>query len=73
MTLRATAFQDPAAYFHRYVALTEAEAEDEGRRIWKEINLVNLEENIAPTRQRATLILRKDSDHSVNEVRLRRR
>ncbi len=73
MTLRATAFQDPAAYFHRYVSWTEAEAEDEGRRIWKEINLVNLEENIAPTRERATLILRKDSDHSVNEVRLRRR
>lgn len=73
LTLRATAFQDPAAYFHRYASLTEAEAEDEGRRIWKEINLVNLEENIAPTQERATLILRKDLDHSVQEVRLRRR
>ncbi|HKZ21430.1 MAG TPA: type I pantothenate kinase [Acidimicrobiia bacterium] len=73
LTLRATAFQDPAAYFHRYVALSDSEAEDEGRRIWKEINLVNLEENIVTTRERATLILHKDGDHSVTEVRLRRR
>jgi type I pantothenate kinase len=73
LTLRKTAFQDPAAYFHRYASLSEAEAEDEGRRIWKEINLVNLEENIAPTRDRATLILHKGGDHSVEEVRLRRR
>jgi len=73
LTLRATAFQDPGAYFHRFVELTEAEAEEEGRRIWKEINLLNLTENILPTRERATLILRKNLDHSVREVWLRRR
>ncbi|CAN5228504.1 type I pantothenate kinase [soil metagenome] len=73
MTLRATAFQDPKAYFHRFAALSESEAEEEGRRIWKEINLLNLAENILPTRERATLILEKIFDHSVREVWLRRR
>ncbi len=73
LRLRATSFQDPRAYFHRFAQLTEAEAEEEGRRIWKEINLLNLSENILPTRERATLILHKGQDHSVREVWLRRR
>jgi type I pantothenate kinase len=73
MTLRATSFQDPNAYFHRFAQLSEAEAEEQGRRIWKEINLLNLQENILPTRERATLILYKNLDHSVREVWLRRR
>ena len=72
-TLRDTAFRDPHAYFHRYQSLSDSEAEDEARRIWKEINLLNLEENILPSRERATLILHKADDHTVSEVRLRRR
>ncbi|MGQ0847887.1 MAG: type I pantothenate kinase [Actinomycetota bacterium] len=73
LTLRNTAFQDPEAYFHRYASLSEQEAIEEGRRIWKEINLVNLEENIYHTRERATLILRKDAAHRVTDVSLRRK
>lgn len=73
LTFRDTAFQDPLNYFHRYSTLTDAEAEGEAKRIWEEINLPNLERNIAPTRERATLILAKLEDHSVDEVRLRRR
>jgi type I pantothenate kinase len=73
VTLRDTAFRDPAAYFHRYAELTDDAAVDEGGRIWKEINLVNLEENILPTRERATLILHKTSNHAVSGVSLRRR
>ncbi len=73
LTLRDTAFRDPASYFHRFAAYSDEEARDEAHRIWKTINLANLEENILPTRERATLILRKLADHSVSEVRLRRR
>jgi type I pantothenate kinase len=40
--------------------------------IWHRINEVNLVENILPTRERASLILDKASDHSVRRVRLRR-
>jgi type I pantothenate kinase len=73
LTLRDTAFSQPQAYFRRYRRLNDDQARAEARRIWKEINLVNLEENILPTRGRATLILHKARDHSVTEVRLRRR
>ena len=73
LTFRDTAFQDPDNYFHRYSRLTDGEAEEEAGRIWNEINRLNLLENIAPTRDRATLILEKTSDHSVERVLLRRK
>jgi type I pantothenate kinase len=73
LTLRGTAFRDPSAYFHRYASLSDDGAWAEGGRIWREINLVNLDQNILPTRERATLILSKVSDHSVSRVSLRRR
>ena len=59
LTLRATAFRDPKSYFHRYSNLSDAEAIETATSIWTRINLVNLHENILPTRQRADLILRK--------------
>ena len=71
LTLRATVFQDPSSYFHRYAALTPAEAEATARRIWQTINLVNLRDNVLPTRERAHLVLEKGRDHAVRRVRLR--
>ena len=58
-SLRDTAFRDPKSYFHRYASLTDKEAHATANRIWETINLVNLRENVVPTRQRADLILRK--------------
>ncbi len=70
--LRATAFRDPAAYFHQYANMDEKEVEQRARDIWRSINLKNLNNNILPTRQRADLILRKDKSHAVEEVMLRK-
>jgi type I pantothenate kinase len=70
--LRETVFQSESSYFHRYAQLTESEAAETGRGIWRQINLVNLHENILPTRERAHIILEKGSDHHVQKVRLRR-
>lgn len=72
MKLRQTAFRDPAAYFHRYVSLTHEEAIARALEIWRTINLKNLEENILPTRQRASLILEKGLSHKIDAVHLRR-
>ncbi len=72
LRLRETVFQDEASYFHRYASLTESEAIQTARRIWAEINLINLRENIRPTRERAHLILEKTGDHYVNKLKLRR-
>jgi len=72
LRLRQTAFRDPASYFHRYSMLSEEEARATGLAIWQSINLINLRENILPTRQRADLILRKGADHAVETVALRK-
>jgi type I pantothenate kinase len=70
--LRSTAFRDPLSYFHRYSQVTDEEAQEIARGIWSRINLANLRENILPTRQRASLILRKGEDHRIESVALRK-
>jgi type I pantothenate kinase len=70
--LRETAFRDPQSYFARYASLSRDEATAEALRIWDTINGPNLSQNVLPTRSRATLVLRKDADHSVRYVRLRK-
>jgi type I pantothenate kinase len=72
LTLRNTAFSNPASHFRHYAALTDTEAELEAMRLWRQINEPNLVHNILPTRPRATLVLRKGTDHSVRRVRLRK-
>ena len=72
LTLRSTAFRDPKSYFHRYSNLSDDEAIETASSIWTRINLVNLHENIIPTRQRSDLILKKVESHLVEEVSLRR-
>jgi type I pantothenate kinase len=72
LRLRETAFRQPASYFRRYGGLSVEEAEAEADRIWDRINGPNLAANIAPTRARANLVLRKCGDHSVSWVRLRK-
>jgi len=72
LTLRRTAFQNPASYFHRYSKLSDIQARETASKIWNEINGINLKENILPTRSRADLILEKGPDHSVRRVRLRK-
>jgi type I pantothenate kinase len=72
LALRSTAFVDPKSYFHRYAKFSDKEAVATATSIWNRINLVNLRENILPTRQRADLILKKGVSHEVEEVALRR-
>jgi type I pantothenate kinase len=72
MTLRETVFTDAKSYFHRYATLSDSEARETAQRIWREINYVNLKENVEPTRERAHLILEKGDDHDVAGVRLRK-
>ncbi|TYC54055.1 type I pantothenate kinase [Rhodobacterales bacterium] len=72
MRLRETAFRDPGSYFHKYSRITDVEAYQTANRIWTEINLVNLRENILPTRPRADLILSKNASHQISKVALRK-
>jgi type I pantothenate kinase len=72
LKLRETAFRDSASYFRRFGELSVEEAIATAQRIWNEINGVNLRANIAPTRERANLILEKGADHTLQRVYLRK-
>lgn len=71
-SLRATAFQDPSSYFHKYADMTIDESKQMATQIWNEINRPNLQDNILPTRYRADLILEKGSHHFVKKIKVRR-
>jgi type I pantothenate kinase len=72
LALRQTVFQNPASFFTHYAHLSDTEAVEVARTIWREINGKNLRENIAPTRARASLVMQKSGDHRVSEVHLRK-
>jgi len=72
LTLKHTAFTRPDSYFRRFAQIPDDIAVDAARGIWESVNLVNLRENIAPTRGRATLVLHKDADHHMSRVLLRK-
>ena len=72
LALRASVFQDPDSFFRFYAELSDDEAVATARRIWREINGLNLRENIEPTRERASLIVHKTADHRVDRVQLLR-
>jgi type I pantothenate kinase len=72
LSLQRGAFADPESYFHRYASLSEDEAAARAREIWRTINEPNLVQNVLPTRARASLVLRKDADHTVSSVLLRK-
>jgi type I pantothenate kinase len=72
LMLRETVFKNPDSFFKNYAHLTHEEAIQTAQGIWQSINGKNLVENIAPTRDRASLIVEKGNDHRVNNVFLRR-
>ncbi len=72
LRLRHTAFRDPLSYFRKYAEISEEEALVIADGLWNRINLLNLRDNIVPTRQRASLILAKGASHRIESVALRR-
>jgi len=68
-----SAFTDPRSYFHTLTTeLTRDQARKRAEGFWRDINLPNLEQNIEPTRSRATLVMQKGDGHRVNQVLLRK-
>lgn len=72
LKFRQSAFTNPDSYFHHYAQLSKQEAIFTAMQVWKEINWLNLKENILPTRERANLIMTKKVNHSVECVQLRK-
>ncbi|EFE96707.1 MULTISPECIES: type I pantothenate kinase [Serratia] len=72
LKFRQGAFSNPDSYFHNYAKLSESEAVNIATQLWNEINGLNLQQNILPTRERASLIMTKSANHAVESVRLRK-
>lgn len=72
LKLRQGAFSDPSSYFRKFATVDDERAIELADEFWTKINEPNLIENIRPTRARASLVLRKDADHRVNSVLLRK-
>ena len=72
MSLQRGAFNNPSSFFNVFAHLSDEEARETALGYWNDINLPNLEENVLPTRHRATLVLQKGSDHTVERVLLRK-
>ncbi|WP_375385868.1 type I pantothenate kinase [uncultured Microbacterium sp.] len=72
LALQRGAFNNPSSFFNVFAHLSEDEAVQTALGYWTDINLPNLEENVLPTRHRATLVLQKAADHAVQRVLLRK-
>ncbi|EGR0089106.1 type I pantothenate kinase [Vibrio vulnificus] len=72
LKFRKGAFTQPGSYFSHYTQLSEQQAIEKAQQIWRDINGINLTENILPTKERAQLILRKGQNHLVEEILLRK-
>jgi len=72
LALRRAAFSNPSSFFNVFAQLSDDEAVERALHFWNTINLPNLQENVLPTKHRATLILQKAADHVVERVLLRK-
>ncbi len=72
LALRDSVFANPNSYFRHYSGLNTEEAIEVASDLLDGINAPNLEENIAPTRQRANCILTKGENHRVERVWLQK-
>ncbi|HEY5289952.1 MAG TPA: hypothetical protein VIJ59_07950, partial [Caulobacteraceae bacterium] len=55
-------------FYARFRALDRAGAEGVARAVWREINLPNLTQHIAPVRAHADLVVAKAADHSITRI-----
>lgn len=72
LALRRAAFSNPNSFFNVLAELSDDEAVERALHFWNTINLPNLVENVLPTKHRATLVLQKAADHTVERVLLRK-
>ncbi len=70
--LLTLAKEDPNNYYHPFTSQPENEVMEFAQNVWKSINLVNLQDYIEPTRNRAEIILHKTENHEIDEIYLKK-
>ncbi|OQM34048.1 type I pantothenate kinase [bacterium endosymbiont of Pedicinus badii] len=66
-------FYNAASYFHKYSFLSKREIRQIASSIWNQTNRKNLRINILPNKENASLILKKKSDHNIENMRIKNR
>ena len=70
--LLTLAKEDPNNYYHPFTSQPENKVMEFAKNVWKSINLVNLQDYIEPTRNRAEIILHKTENHEIDEIYLKK-
>ena len=70
--LLTLAKEDPNNYYHPFTSQPENKVIEFAQNVWKSINLVNLQDYIEPTRNRAEIILHKTENHEIDEIYLKK-
>ena len=70
--LLTLAKEDPNNYYHPFTSQPESKVMEVAENVWKSINLVNLQDYIEPTRNRAEIILHKTENHEIDEIYLKK-
>lgn len=72
LKLLSLAQGDPDSYYYSYTQLPLGEVKDLAHQVWTSINLINLQNYIEPTRNRAEVILHKSKNHEIDEIYLKK-
>lgn len=66
--LMKKAENEPQNHHHKYVQMPYEDAIKQGQIFWNTVNLVNLENYILPTRNRADMVIHKSGDHYIDAI-----
>lgn len=67
-----SSFKNENNYYYKFTKMDRIDAFAYAKKVWEEINLVNLNEFILPTRFRADLIIHKTRNHFIDKILLRK-
>ena len=70
--LLTLAKEEPTNYYHPFTSQPENKVMEFAQNVWKSINLVNLQDYIEPTRNRAEIILHKTANHEIDEIYIKK-
>jgi type I pantothenate kinase len=71
LELCGEAGNDEGSFYRQFVGMSPSEIDGLARQVWRSVNLVNLRECIAPTKDVADCVVVKGSDHAVIDVEMR--
>ncbi|QNQ83149.1 type I pantothenate kinase [Lactobacillus sp. PV037] len=66
-------YNNPGNFFYSWAHRPRQEADKFAEEVWKKVNLKNLHSYIAPTKKRADVIVKKEKNHQIKEIMIKRK